>query len=180
MKKLIILTTIVGLAMLNQSCFENLNDMRYDGPPVVEFSNLSGSPSVNYSWSSTGSFWNTTINGAHADTALQVSLVGAHQKQSMEIGYYVADKVYRDINSNKLVLEQPGHDQWVLLETTAVADVDYTLLDNGIATITANSSFGKLRFSTSPTADHYMYIVLTKRDLAPSENYKIFRLRIRP
>lgn len=180
MKKSIIFTAIVGLAILNQSCFENLNDFRYDGPPVVEFSNLSGNTSVNYTWSSTGSFWNTTINGNHADTALQVSLVGTHQKQNREIGYYVADKVYRDINSNKLVLEQPDHDQWVLLETTAVANVDYTILDNGIATIPANSSFGKLRFSTTPTADRYLYVVLTKRDLEPSENYKIFRLRIRP
>ena len=96
---------------------------------------------------------------------------------------YVAPEVYRNISRNRLEPTQPegveGTD-WVKLVTTAVAGVDYDLSDSGEVTIPANSSFGKMRFTTFPTGDRFMYIVLSELDIKPSINARIFRLRIRP
>lgn len=185
MKYRIFKISIISLlaAIILGGCFPD-NVTVYDGPLLVEFSNLSGNPSVNYTWNSTGRFWSGEIRGAAvADTALQVQLIGPHQKRSLEIGYYIAPEVFRDISINRLVPEQPagveGTD-WVKLTTTGVAGTDYTLLDGGVISIPANSSFGKMRFSTSPTGDRMLYIVLTERDLKPNVNARIFRLRIRP
>ena len=101
----------------------------------------------------------------------------------LQVGYYIAPEVYRDLSLNVLTPTQPagveGTD-WVRLLTTAVEGVDYQLLDGGISTLPANSSFVKLRFTTSPTGDRMMYFVLTEMDVTPSNNARVFRLRIRP
>jgi hypothetical protein len=156
----------------------------YDGPLLVEFALQSGNPAANYSWSSTGRFWSTEIRGEVVpDTAIQFQLIGPHQSMPLQVGFFVAPEVFRDLSLNILTPTQPagveGTD-WTRLITTAVEGVDYQLLDDGVATIPANSSFGKIRFSTSPTDDHYMYFVLTERDVLPSNNARVFRLRIRP
>lgn len=168
-----------ALALMNNSCFEDLNDFVYDGTSVVEFSHLSYIPDE-ADWVSVGSYWSATISGNVDDAPLQVSLVGQQRSKPAEIAYYIADQVYRDVSVNKLKLEQPAHDDWVLHETTAVAGTDYTILDDGIIVIPANSSFGELSIELTPTDSRTMYIVLEERDLAPSENYKIFRLNIEP
>jgi hypothetical protein len=169
-------------ALMLSSCLPD-NVTVYDGPLLVEFSNLSGNHLVNYSWSSTGRFWNTEIRGELPDTAVQVQLIGPHQTLPLKIGYYVAPVVYRNISKNRLEPEQPegveGTD-WVMLTTTAVEGVDYNLLDGGEIVFQPNSSFAKLRLSTSPTGDRLMFIVLTEMDLQPSINARVFRLRIRP
>ena len=82
-KFIISLTFIAALGFITQSCFDGLNDFTYQGPPVVEFSNLTHE---NASWVSVGSFWATTIEGDVADAPLQVALVGPHQAQPKEIG----------------------------------------------------------------------------------------------
>lgn len=170
-------------ALIMSSCLPD-DVVLYDGPLMVEFALQSGNPGANYSWNSTGRFWAGEIRGAaRADTAVQVQLIGPHQTQALEIGYYVASEVFRDFSRNRLVAHQPEGEEgadWVRLQTTAVAGTDYTLLDGGVITIPANSSFGKLRLSTSPTGDRFLYIVLTERDLKPNVNANIFRLRIRP
>lgn len=171
------------LAIVLSSCFDD-NVTVYDGPLLVEFSNLSGNPTVNYSWNSTGRFWATEIRAAAiADTAIQVQLIGPHQKAPLKIGYYIAPEVFRNTISNRLEVNQPAGVEgidWVKLTTTAIAGTDYNLLDGGEITIPAKSSYGKLRLSTSPTGDRYMYIVLTEMDIKPNVNANIFRLRIRP
>ena len=156
----------------------------YDGPLFVEFALQSGNPTANYSWSSSGRFWNTEIRGtAFPDTAIQYQLIGPHQSVPLQVGYYIAPEVYRDLSINILTPTQPegveGTD-WTRLVTTAVEGVDYQLLDGGVSTLPANSSFGKLRFSTSPTGDRMMYFVLTEKDVLPSNNARVFRLRLRP
>jgi hypothetical protein len=171
------------IALLLTACMPD-NVTVYDGPLLAEFSNLSGNPTVNYAWSSTGRFWNTEIRGANRpDTALQVQLIGTHQSTPLKVGYYVAPQVFRDISKNRLTPDQPegveGTD-WVRLTTTAVEGVDYTILDGGVVTFAPNSSFTKMRFSTTPTADRMMYIVLQEMDIKPSINARVFRLRIRP
>lgn len=176
--KLIIFS--LGLVLLS-GCFPD-NVKVYDGPLLAEFSNLSGNHLVNYSWNSTGRFWAAEIRGTR-DTAIQVQMIGPHQKAPLKIGYDVAPEVYRNIARNRLEPTQPpgveGTD-WVKLVTTAVAGVDYNLSDGGEITIPAGSSFGKMRFTTSPTGDRYMYIILTEMDIKPNINARIFRLRIRP
>lgn len=162
----------------------DLNDFTYDGPPVVEFSNQTGT-NLKYVWtSSAGNIWTGEIRGInHPDTAVAVALVGPHQKRPMEIGYFVAPEVFRNLSTGKTSLTQPEGDegvQWVRMLTTATEGVDYTIRNNGIGSIAANSSFGRLPIGTSPTGDRFLYLVLQERDLKPSENYKIFRLRIRP
>lgn len=178
LKKTILYTLVLTIL---SGCFPD-NVKVYDGPLLVEFSNLSGNQLVNYSWSSTGRFWSTEIRGAQ-DTAVQVQMIGPHQNAPLKIGYYIAPEVYRNISKNRLEPTQPsgveGTD-WVKLVSTAVEGVDYNLSDGGEITIPANSSFGKMRFTTSPTADLYMYIVLTEIDIKPSINARVFRLRIRP
>jgi hypothetical protein len=170
------------IALMLSSCLPD-NVTVYEGPLLVEFSNLSGNHLVNYSWNSTGRFWSGEIRGvAHPDTAIQVQMIGPHQTRPLKIGYYVAPEVYRNISKNRLEPEQPegveGVD-WVRLLTTAVEGVDYNLLDGGEITIAPNNSFGKLRLSTSPSGDRLMFIVLTEMDLQPSINARVFRLRIR-
>ncbi len=181
MRKFIIsITVIATLGFITQSCFDGLNDFTYKGPPVVEFSNLSHN---NASWVSVGSFWAATVNindGVVGDAAIQVALVGPHKAQSRQIGYYVVDQLYRDTDANRLTTEQPDHDEWVLLETTATAGTDYSIQDGGVITIPANSSFGSMDMEIFPSDEIVMYIVLEERDLAPSENYKFFRLTLRP
>ena len=170
----------LGLILLS-GCFPD-NVKVYDGPLLVEFSNLSGNNLVNYTWNSTGRFWSAEISGV-TDTAIQVQLIGPHQEAPLKIGYYVAPEVYRNISKNRLDPPQPsgveGTD-WVKLVTTAVEGIDYNLSDGGEVTIPANSSYGKMSFTTSPTGDRFMYIVLSELDLKPSINARIFRLRIRP
>ncbi len=173
----------VLMALIMVGCMDD-NITLYDGPPLVEFALQSGNPRANYSWNSTGRFWAGEIRGtAFPDTAVQVQLIGPHQSQAIEVGYYIAQEVYRDFSKNRLVAQQPegveGAD-WVKLVTTATEGTDYQLLDGGVITIPAGSSFGKLRLSTSPTGDRFLYIVLTERDLKPNVNANIFRLRIRP
>ena len=178
MRRFIIsLLVVTAMGFVTQSCFEGLNDFTYDGPPVVEFSNLSHD---NASWTSVGAHWSALIEGDDPDAAIQVAHVGPHQAQDKEIGYYVADQLYRDTDANRLRVEQPDHDEWVLMETTAEEGVDYNILDGGIITIPANSSFGPLSMELTPTGDVELFIVLEERDLAPSENYKFFRLNIMP
>ena len=178
MRKIIIsLTIIVAMGFVTQSCFDGLNDFTYDGPPVVEFSNLSHD---NASWTSVGAHWSAVIEGYDPDAAIQVALVGPHQAEDNEISYYVADQLYRDTDANRLRVEQPDHDEWELMETTAEEGVDYNILDGGVITIPANSSFGSLSMELTPTEDVELFIVLEERDLAPSENYKFFRVNISP
>lgn len=180
MKKLILsIFVLSAVAIINNACFEDLNDTSYDGPLVAEFSHLSNTEDE-ADWISTGSFWATTLSGDYNDAPLQVSLVGPHQDNDLEVGYYIADEVYRDQNENELTVEQPDHDEWELLETTAVEGEDYDILDEGIITISANSSFGPISMELTPTEERVMYIVLEERDIKPSENYKIFRLTIQP
>ncbi|MEA1885700.1 MAG: hypothetical protein U9N72_00600 [Bacteroidota bacterium] len=180
LKRYIILIVVLPvLALMNHSCFEGLNDFTYDGSTVVEFSHLSYIPD-GADWVSVGSYWSATITGNVDDAPLQVSLVGPQRTEPVEIGYYIADQVYRDKEENKLKLEQPAHDEWELYETTAVAGTDYNILDGGIIIIPAKSSFGLLSIELTPTAERTLYIVLEAGDVAPSENYKIFRLNIEP
>jgi hypothetical protein len=173
----------IAAALAFTACLPD-NVTLYDGPLLVEFALQSGNPTAHYSWSSTGRFWNTEIRGSSfPDTTIQYQLIGPHQTMALQVGYYVAPEVYRDVANNVLTPTQPegseGSD-WVRLATTAVEGVDYQLLDGGVSTLPANSSFGKLRFSTSPTGDKYLYFVLTEMDLTPSHNARVFRLRIRP
>ena len=173
----------VMLAVVFTACLPD-NITVYDGPLLVEFALQSGNPTAHYSWSSSGRFWSTEIRGSlRPDTAIQYQLIGPHQRMPLQVGYYIAPEVYRDLSLNVLTPTQPagveGTD-WVRLLTTAVEGVDYQLLDGGISTLPANSSFGKLRFTTSPTGDRMMYFVLTEMDVTPSNNARVFRLRIRP
>ncbi len=174
---IISLAVLTGIGLITQSCFEDLNDFTYDGPPVVEFSNLSHEEA---SWTSVGAHWSAVIEGDHQDAAIQVALVGPHQAEDKEISYYVADQLYRDTDANRLRLEQPEHDEWELMETTAVEGVDYNIQDGGMITIPANNSFGSLSMELTPTDDVELFIVLEERDLEPSQNYKFFRLNIVP
>lgn len=180
MKKLILSIFVLSVvAIINNACFEDLNDTSYDGPLVAEFSHLSNTEDE-AEWISTGSFWATTLSGDYDDSPLQVSLVGPHQGEDKEVGYYIADEVYRDTDDNKLKLDEPDHDEWELLETTAEEGTDYDIQDDGIITIPANSSYGPISMELTPTEERVMYIVLEERDIKPSENYKIFRLTIQP
>ena len=179
MRKFIIsLTVIAALGFITQSCFDGLNDFTYQGPPVVEFSNLTHSAA---SWTSVGSYWSASFEVWHQeDIDLTVALVGPHAAQDRTIGFYVADQLYRDTDANKLSTEQPGHDEWVLMESTGQSGVDYTFGTAGIATIPANSSFGNISLELTPTEVTDIYIVLEEAGLAPSENYKFFRLTAIP
>ncbi len=177
MKKLIIISILVSVLVLTQSCFEDINDISYQGPPLVEFSHLTHE---NAFWTNTGSHWSTTILGDVNNASLQVSNLGAQQPTDQEIGYYVAQQLYLDQQSNKLKVEQPEHNNWVFVESTATAGVDYNILDDGVVIIPANNSFGTISIELSPTNNVYLYLVLEKRDLAPSDNYKFFRLTLFP
>jgi len=178
MKKFITLFTVITvMAVINQSCFDGLNDFTYKGDPVVEFSNLTHSAA---SWTSVGSYWSASLEVWHQDDIdLTVALVGPHGAQDRTIGFYVADQLYRDTDANKLFTEQPGHDEWVLMESTGQSGVDYTFGAN-VATIPANSSFGNIPVDLTPTDVNDIFIVLEEADLAPSENYKFFRLTVIP
>ncbi|MFO8234113.1 MAG: hypothetical protein R6U04_01725 [Bacteroidales bacterium] len=180
MKKIILsIIVLSAVAIVNNACFEDLNDTSYDGPLVAEFSHLSDTEDE-ADWISTGSFWATTLTGDYTESPLQVSLVGPQQGEDKEVGYYIADEVYRDQDDNKLKLDEPDHDDWELLETTAVEGEDYDIPDEGVITIPANSSFGPISMELTPTEERVMYIVLEEMDIKPSENYKIFRLTIQP
>ena len=178
MRKFIIsLIVIAALGFIAQSCFDGLNDFTYDGPPVVEFSNLTHDAA---SWTSVGSYWSASLEVWHQDDIdLTVALVGPHAAQDRTIGFYVADQLYRDTDANRLTTEQPDHDEWVLMESTGQSGVDYTFGAN-VATIPANSSFGDISVQLTPTEVTDIYIVLEEDDLAPSENYKFFRLTAIP
>ncbi len=176
--KTILIPLIAAMVFISQSCYEGMNDRTYQGPRVVEFSHLTHE---NASWSTNGSFWGATIREDTPDAELQVSMIGAQNAQPLEIGYYIAEEVYRDHDENKLVLEQPGHDRFDHWPTDAVEGEDYNILDNGIITIPANSSFGTISIGlTIPVERRTLFLVLEERDVIPSENYKIFRLRIQP
>jgi hypothetical protein len=178
-KTCILIMVVPALALIHQSCFEDLNDFTYDGPTLAEFSHLSYNEGE-ADWESVGSYWTATITGATDNAPLQVSMVGPQKNEAVEVGYYIAEQVYRDTEANKLRIEQPDHENWVSLETTAVEGTDYNILDNGIITIPANSSFGPLNMELTPSDSRSLFIVLEERDIKPSENYKIFRLNIEP
>ncbi len=171
-KMVLILVALCALA----AC--DLNDFTYSGPALVEFSHLSSDPPA--TWVSIGSIWATTLSGSREQAPLQVSLVSPQQSEDVEIGYVVADHVFYDRDANRTTTQQPDHDNWDFLETTAVEGEDYQIRDGGIITIPAYNSFGSLHIELFPTSDRIMYIVLVEGDVQPSKNYKIFRLRIRP
>lgn len=183
---------IISVVFATQSCRDH--DFIYDGPLVVEFSNMAHGLTTGYTWVGTGSFWSGEIRGTHADTAIQVQLVGPHQKQDLTLSWRVVDSVYRDVSQNVLLLEPPtlnaagkpavrNIDFFALASTakTMFNPPPYTILNNGTITIPAGSSFGKLRFSTAPTETtvRFMYILLEEGTVKPSPNYRIFRLGIR-
>jgi hypothetical protein len=173
-KKLLLLFSLLMLVIT--SC--DLNDLTYSGPALVEFSNISSEPPA--SWVSIGSIWATTLTGNFERAPLQVALITPQQNHAVEIGYYVADHVYHDLDANKITTILPEHENWTFLETTGVAGEDYQIRDGGIITIPVGSSFGQISIELFPTTDRTLYLVLEERDVKPSENYKIFRLRIRP
>ena len=176
--KTILIPLIAAMVFISQSCYEGLNDRTYQGPRIVEFSHLTHE---NASWGVTGSYWRTTIREDTPDAELQVSMIGPQHTEPLEIGYYITEEVYRDHDKNKLVLEQPEHDNFDHWPTDAVEGVDYNILDNGIITIPANSSFGTINIELNiPEERRTLFLVLEERDVIPSENYKIFRLRIQP
>ena len=176
-KFIISLTFIAALGFITQSCFDGLNDFTYKGDPVVEFSTLTHDAA---SWTSVGSYWSASLEVWHQDDIdLTVALVGPHGAQDRTIGFYVADQLYRDTDANRLTTEQPDHDEWVLMESTGQAGIDYTLGAN-VATIPANSSFGDIPVDLTPADVNDIFIVLEEGDLAPSENYKFFRLTTIP
>lgn len=178
MKKIIIKITIIVLILsVNQSCFDGLNDISYQGAPLIEFSHLTHENAV---WETVGSYWTVTITGNVDNESLQVTNIGPQQPVDSEIGYYVADQLYLDTYANKLKEVQPEHSDWELLETSAIEGVDYNFLDNGVVIIPANNSFGSISIELTPTDEVDLFIVLEERDLSPSDNYKFFRLRISP
>ncbi len=172
----LLITLSVILLFVFSACEEN--DLTYDSPSLVEFSNLSSDPEA--VWVSTGSIWATTLTGNHDPAHLKVSLITPQKDHAVEIGYYIADHVYYDLDNNKTTTRLPDHDNWEFLETTAVAGEDYLVQDGGVITIPAYNSFGELSLELFSTADRIMYLVLEERDVKPSDNYKIFRLRITP
>ena len=171
---------IVGLILAAVFIFAacDLNDLKYSGPALVEFSHLSSEP--NATWVSIGSIWATTLSGPYEHAPLQVSLISEQHSKDIEVGYVIADHVFYDRDANKTTTQQPDHDNWDFLETTAVEGLDYQMRDGGIITIPAYNSFGSLHIELFPTSERIIYIVLTERDVQPSKNFKIFRLRIRP
>jgi|GEM_PF-1357570 hypothetical protein len=172
----------------------------YDGPPVVEFSNFSWGLALgtavqpHYSWATVGNFWFTEIRGVRADTSLQVQLIGPHHPHDLTLSYRVADTVFRLVARNFISLTRPdsidgrlavaGTD-FIVTPTTATPAM-YSILNNGNIIIPANSSFGRLRIGLDPTTiplpvttTRDIWLVLEPGTVAPAENYRVFRLRIR-
>jgi len=190
---------LIALGLTLPSCEQE--SLIYDGPPVVEFSNfswglaLSTTAQPHYTWVGTGAFWSTEIRGVRPDTSLQVQLIGPHHPHDLTLSYRVADTVFRLIARNIIVTTRPTtlesgapavvNTDFVVTPTTATPAM-YTVLNNGNITIPANSSFGRLRIGLNPTTipapattTRDIWLVLMPGTVAPAENYRVFRLRIR-
>ncbi|HSV75943.1 MAG TPA: hypothetical protein VLH37_02820 [Bacteroidales bacterium] len=196
----------LSLCMIMPGCEQESHI--YDGPPVVEFSNFSWGldPATtarpHYTWIGTGAFWAATISGVRADTSLQVQLVGPHHKDTLWLSYRVVDTVYRQIARNIIVVTRPvnadgtpmvtGTD-YVVLTTNAYNTAVtprvpmFTVRNNGRIFIAPGSSTGRLRIGldpatipppVAPTNFRDIWIELLPGTVQPSQNFRIFRLRI--
>ncbi|HAJ98783.1 MAG TPA: hypothetical protein DCM62_02040 [Bacteroidales bacterium] len=190
---------LIALGLTLPSCEQE--SLVYDGPPVVEFSNfswglaLSTAAQPHYAWVGTGAHWSTEIRGVRPDTSIQVQLIGPHHPHDLTLSYRVADTVFRLIARNIIVTSRPTVLEdgtpavvlrdFVVIPRTATPEM-FTVLNNGNITIPANSSFGRLRIGLNPatiplpvTTTRDLWLVLEPGTVAPAENYRVFRLRIR-
>jgi hypothetical protein len=173
MRNIKIITGILLLALIGFASCEKA-DLTYKGPTVVEFAPISTSSTYTSAFSSTIKQAVYTVN---LDTLeLTVNLVGPQSKKDIRVEYtLVTDKVV-DFPSATYFIDP----------TTAVEGTHYSFLParssgaNGVVTIPANSSFGKIRLNTfaaqvSPDVSKRVVLkLLPTADVAVNPNYQYF------
>jgi hypothetical protein len=173
MRKLKIFPVIFLLVIMSSTSCKK-PDLTYNGPAVVEFAPLTTSSTYTTAFSATIKQANYTLL---VDTLeLTVNLVGKQQNKDINVEYsLVTDKVV-DFPSVTYFIDP----------TTAVEGTHFSFLPvrsgtaNGVMTIPANSSFGKIKLNSiaaqvSPDVSKRVVIkLISTSDVNVNPNYQYF------
>ncbi len=173
MRNIKIFSGILFLAIICLTSCEK-PDLSYKGPSVVEFAPLTTSSTYTTAFTSTIKQANYIIS---LDTLeLTVNLVGAQQNKDINVEYtLVTDKII-DFPSATYFIDP----------TTAVEGTHFNFLParsggaNGVITIPANTSFGKIKLNSfaaqvSPDVSKRVVIkLLPTADMAVNPNFQYF------
>lgn len=170
-KNSITMSVLAGLVFLLTGCFDDITKV-YDGPAVVEFAQYSqpGSPSNNFVSTIT---FAADANDASVEVSYLLQLIAPHFGTATNIGFVVADN-------------QLDEDGDVVQSTTAVEGTHFNVLNpDNRAVFEANTSTSAISIEAisndlAPGESVQLILELVDGDqLAPSENYKYFRVVIR-
>ena len=173
MRTIKIFSGVLLLAFITLTSCEKA-DNTYKEPSVVEFAPISTSSTYNTAFSSTIKQANYLVN---IDTVeLTINLVGPQQNKDIRVEYtLVAEKV----------IDFPAAPSYID-PTTAVEGTHFSFLPartgtaNGVVTIPANSSFGKIKLNSlagqvAPDVSKRLVIkLLPTADIAVNPNYQYF------
>ncbi len=162
MKKIKITLIFLFVIVFSVSCEKE--DFSYNGPDYVEFKPTSGSGSNQY-LNARYYFHNYNLAPAIGNNTYTVQLIGPQRDADITVNYVIRDFVYYDIARNMITGTQPAGDEninWLKINSTATAGINYNSSGSGSFTIPANSSFGTFQIE-----------VLTNNDNTNTKNSKM-------
>ncbi len=173
MRNIKIISGILLLALIGFNSCEKA-DLTYKGQTVVEFAPLTTSSTYTSAFTSTIKQANYIVT---IDTLeLTVNLVGPQQNKDITVEYTLVTEKINDFPSATYFIDP----------TTAVEGTHYSFLPartgsaNGVITIPANSSFGKVKLNTfaaqvSPDVSKRVVLkLLPTADVAVNPNFQYF------